>query len=384
MRLLGMRLVGSALLLIVASVLPRAQACSFCPGAMQRTTLAFELEQAAVVVYGTIANSRLNLQPDALPGTGSSELHVEQVLKNQPQAALAKTLTLPRYVPVLDAKNPPRYLVFFEVHKGKLEFALARTASPAVTAYLEGAAPERTKDRVQALRYYAQFLDHADPAIAEDAFLEFARSKDHDIGQAARTLSPAFVRRLLAQPKLEPERLSLFAFLLGGCGGEEDARYLRKLAAAGGDAARAVDGILAGYIHLRPKEGWQLTHDLLADPKQSFHVRVGAVRTLRFYHGWQPKETHAQVVHGLSLIVPDGDLADFAIEDLRQWKTWDLTANILAQFSKKSHEAPIIRRAIIRYALCCPLPEARAFIDRIRPSESEAIRDIEEGLAFER
>jgi len=362
----------------------RAPACSFCPGSAQRNTLGKDFEQASAVLYGTLASARLNTAPGALPGSGSTDFHIAKALKAAPNLDTPKSLTLPRYVPVLDPKNPPRYLMFFDVYKGKLEATGGRAASPALVAYLEGALPHRSKGRPDALRYYAKHLDAADPAVAEDAFREFARSTDQDIGQIARELSPAFVRRLVQQPKLEPERLSLFAFLLGGCGGAGDANLLRTLAERGGDNDRALDGILAGLIHLRPKEGWELTYALLGNTKQHFNARFGALRTVRFYHGWKPKESHPHVLHGLNLLIPDGDLADMAIEDLRQWKTWDLTQNILAQFGKKTHDAPITRRAIIRYALCCPLPEARGFIDRIRGQESETIRDIEEGLAFER
>ena len=41
---------------------------------------------------------------------------------------------------------------------------------------------------------------------------------------------------------------------------------------------------------------------------------------------------------------------------------------------------PITRRAIIRYALCCPLPEARQFVERIRTRETELVSEIEAGL----
>jgi len=375
------RILGSLLASLIAA--PVALACSFCPGSTQRNTLGKEFEQAALVVYGRIANPRLDTQPGALPGTGTTDLYIEKVLKDHPQLGGKKSVVLPRYVPVLDEKSPPRYLMFFDVYKDKLDVTLGRNATPALIAYLEGALAHR-KDRVAALRYYSKFLDHADPMVAEDVFLEFARSDDGDIGQVVKELSPALVRRLLAQPKLEPERLSLFAFLLGGCGTDEDARYLRGLIDQRPDSARALDGIVAGYINLRPKEGWQLAYQLLADSKQHFNVRFGVLRALRFYHGWQPKETHAHVLHGLGLLLPDGDLADMAIEDLRQWKTWDLTTNVLAQFGKKSHAAPITHRAIIRYALSCPLPEAREFVKSIRPREEETIRDIAEGLAFER
>jgi len=53
---------------------------------------------------------------------------------------------------------------------------------------------------------------------------------------------------------------------------------------------------------------------------------------------------------------------------------------VLAQYGKPSHNAPITKRNIIRYALCCPLPEARQFVDSVRRQDPNIVRDLEEGL----
>ena len=36
-----------------------------------------------------------------------------------------------------------------------------------------------------------------------------------------------------------------------------------------------------------------------------------------------------------------------------------LTVAVLAQYGKKSHDAPIVKRSIVRYALSCPREDAR-------------------------
>src|SRR4029077_17862262 len=151
-----------------------------------------------------------------------------------------------RYLPVLDAKDPPRLLIFCNVVGGKLDPYLGRqTKSRAVVDYLEQAKPERAKGKQAALQYYARFLDHPDDLIADDAFLEFARSGDADVGEAAKKLQPARLRALLQNPKLDADRASLFAFLLGNCGDGSDADFLRqRIEHAGADDLRALDGLL--------------------------------------------------------------------------------------------------------------------------------------------
>ena len=78
------------------------------------------------------------------------------------------------------------------------------------------------------------------------------------------------------------------------------------------------------------------------------------------------------------------DIADLAVEDLRQWQAWDLTPQVLGEFGKPTHAAPIVRRTIVRYALCCPKPEATRFVADLRQRDPELVREIEDSLQFEK
>jgi hypothetical protein len=146
----------------------------------------------------------------------------------------------------------------------------------------------------------------------------------------------------------------------------------------------ALDGLLGGYISLRPAEGWDLAVAILADQKRSFAERLAVSRTLRFYHGWKPAESRPQVLRALAAMVADGGVADLAIEDLRHWQMWDLTDKVLAQYGKESHAAPITKRTIGRYALTCPLPQARLFVQELRRQDPAMVRELEEALQFEK
>jgi hypothetical protein len=390
---LGVFILGVCGLLPVA-----ARACSFCNLA-KKETLGNELDRADVVFFGYATNPRLNTNPGALPGSGATDLHIERVIKSDSagQAILgsAKVLTLERYLPVLDAKDPPRLLMFCTALGGKLDPYLGRQIkSRAVADYLERAKVERAKGKVAALLYYANFLDHSDDLIAEDAFLEFARSADAEVGQVAKKLQPARLRVLLKNPKLEAERISLFAFLLGNCGDASDVNFLRqridraqggsKGAVSTADNSRGLDGLLGGYIALRPPEGWKLVRETLHNPGNNFLVKYAALRTVRFYMGWQPAQAKSLMLDAYRLVIPDGEIADLAVEDLRRWKIWDSTSLILAQYGKSTHDAPIIKRGILRYALCCPLPEAQRFVDQVRSREPELVRDLAQALEFEK
>jgi hypothetical protein len=356
-------------------------ACSLC-GGLNQLTLRQEMDQARLVLYGTLANPRPSSDPARLGGT--TELHVLCVLKDDPIRGGRNVVVLNRYLPVLDPRDPPKYLVFCEIVGGRLDpYRGKPIRSQAVLDYLRGAQALKGKSRTEALLYYFRFLSHADPIIADDAFLEFARSTDQEIGEAARRLDPKQLRQLIA--KAPASRLGLYAFLLGACGGPQDADFLRdQIDHPTTQTANALDGLLGGYVALRPAEGWELAVRILSDRRRPFNERFAVSRTIRFYHSWKPEESKKPILRALAVMVADGDVADLAIEDLRQWKLWNLTDAVLAQYGKASHASPIVKRAIIRYALCCRLPQAQRFVEQVRRQDPATVRDVEEALSYER
>jgi hypothetical protein len=373
------------LILLVALSLAaeKASACDLCGGQLsQLRTLRQDWERSKLVLVGTLANPRFTT---GSAGAGATDLHVERSIKSDPAATTPKLITLGRYIPVLDAKNPPTFVVFCDITQGKLEpFTGRAVRSKDMLDYLRGLQSLQGKERTRLLQYCYQYLDHPDETLAEDAFVEFARSTDAEVGQAAPGLAPEKLRRLVKDPKTSPDRLSLFAFLLGACGKNEDAALLRRLIEQRSERnVKALDGLLCGYIHSQPQPGWKLALTILADRKRPFPERYAAVRALRFYHGWKPAETREQVLAGFGTLVEDGEMADLAVEDLRRWKMWDLTGKVLAQYGKVSHGSPIVHRSIVRYALCCPSTEAREFVASVRRQDAELVRDLEEGLGFE-
>lgn len=369
----------AGLLAVLAGPSP-ALPCSLCYNIQQSLTLRQEAAQAKLVLYGPISNARLGA------GTsGLTDLRLEAVLKADPFVAGKQTVELPRYLPVKDAKDPPRYLVFCDIFQNKLDpYRGVPIKSPVVVDYLKGAMALDPKDTGKGLLYFFRYLEHADPEVARDAFLEFAKANDQDVGRVARGLAPDRLRGWLKDPQTPSERLSLYAFLLGACGGEQDDALLKGLLQDTSDrTVSAMDGIVAGYLQLRPREGWDLVQAMLKDEKKPFPVRFAVLRTLRFHHGWKPDETREPVLKGLAVLLPQGDIADLAVEDLRRWKMWDLTRDVLAVYGQKTHDAPLMRRTIVRYALSCPRPEAKEFLDRLRKSEPRLVSEVEESLRFE-
>ncbi|HEV3263704.1 MAG TPA: hypothetical protein VG013_43115 [Gemmataceae bacterium] len=363
-----------------------ALACILCQGGGQVPTLRESAERAKLVLYGTLANPQL----DAANDSGTVDLKIRTVLKPDPFIKGKRVVQLQHYVPV-DAKDPPKFLAFCDVYQDKDKrdqldaYWGVQVKSAAVAAYLQGILALDPKDRTRALLYFFKYLDDGDPLISNDAYVEFAKANDKEIGQVAGKLSASKLRGWLQSDKTPANRLSLYAFLLGACGTDKDADLLRGLIRKPNERmAGAIDGLLGGYIRLRPREGWDVVVSILQDENKPFPERFNVLRTVRFYHGWKPDDTRREVLRAVAGTLGEGDFADMTIDDLRRWELWDLTGDVLAQFGKKSHAAPIMRRTIVRYALCCPKPEAARFVADVRRREPDLVKDVEEELQFEK
>jgi hypothetical protein len=373
-------------LLVLLLVPPPATACILCGGNPKTTvTLRQAARSARLILYGTMFNPRLNPENVGQPGSGTTDFRIEKVLKSDPFIGNTRVIRVQRYIPV-DARSPSRFLLFCDVYNNKLDpYRGVPVQSTAILDYVKGAMTLDPKNSTQALLYFFRYLDHKEEDLANDAFIEFSQANDQQIGAVAPRLAPDRLRRLLLNPRTRSERLGLFAFLLGACGTARDADLFRSLLDRPTErTSKAFDGILSGYIQLRPRQGWDLTVSILGDPRKPFADRFAALRTLRFHQAWKPKETRLQVLRGLSVMLNQGDIADMAIEDLRRWQMWDLTTSVLAQYGKKSHSAPILRRAIVRYALSCPKPEAVQFAARLRKKDAELVAEVQESLEFEK
>jgi hypothetical protein len=375
-----MLLVASVLALLVALPCP-APSCSLCSTNLQQIpTFRQEAAQpsARMILIGTLQNGRVS--PPA------TDLHVTQVLRPDPALGGKKIVELPRYIPT-DEKNPARYLIFLDVlEKDKLDPYRGVPLKTAEAAdYVKKALTLDPKDRVGNLQFFFRYLENPDKEVAADAYLEFAKATDQEIGKVGPKLSAEKLRVWLRDPQTPDSRLGLYAFLLGLSGGDQDATYFQTLLKSPTERTNAAfDGILGALIHLRPKEGWETVQAILHDGRRPLLQRLAVVRTLRFYHGWQPDKSKAQILRAAAVMLEQGQLADVAVEDLRRWQLWDLTGDVLALYGKKGYDAPVVQRALVRYALSCPETPARRFLDDLRRKDPEVVKEVEESLQFEK
>jgi hypothetical protein len=370
-------LVPAAVLLgLIAAPLP-APACGFINDFAVVRTLRQDVADSQVVIYGKLVNAREG------PGDGSTDCILETIIKPHPILRGKRGITLSRYLEIKDPDHPPRYLIFCDIYKGQIDPFRGVQTSSAIGPYLKGLLAIDVKNDTRRLRYCFDFLDHADQEIALDAFREFMKTPDRELGLAARKLPAAKLRRWLRDPKPSADRHRLYGFLLGNCGSAEDAVLLRSVAdrLAKEKTPPQIDGILTGYTLLRPKEGWAHIRALLDDPSSNFMLRFAALRAARYFHNTRPDVIGEKaIVEAFKPALKQSDFADLAIGELRAWRCWDLTGDILPLYARRSHESPLMHRAIIAYALQCPGGEAATFIAERRKTDAELVKEVEEWL----
>jgi hypothetical protein len=355
-------------------------ACPFC-SEERGPTLVGDFNQASMVLVGKFSNPMLGGKGGLEDGT--TDFTIEQVLKPHEIIKGKKVITLPRYLP--NAKN--RFVVFCDVYKGNVD-PYRGVEIPTVSdlvKYLTGAVELKDKGSAERLRYCFDFLNSAEFDVAIDAYREFAKADYKDYKDMAKKLPPDTIAGWLKDPKTPPYRYGLYASLLGHCGKEEHAKLLREMI---DDPEKrkgsGIDGLLAAYVMLEPKEGWTYLTNLLKDGNQEFLLRYAGLRTLRFL--WDQRldlVPQKDLIQGMCLILDQGDMADFAVEDLRKWRQWDRTDTILDLYGKKTHDIPVIRRAILRFALQSPQARAVAFVREQRQRDADWVKDTEELLKLE-
>lgn len=355
------------------------ESCPFC--AEERgPTLIGDFNQAAMVLVGQFTNPRIG---SGGIEEGKTDFAIDLVLKAHEVVKDKKTITLPRYVNQLKSK----FIVFCDVYKGQIDpyRGIELPAKSEMVKYLSGAVALKDKPVPERLRYCFDFLNSTELDVALDAYREYAKADYKDYQTMARKLPADTIAEWLRNPKTPPYRFGLYASLMGHCGGPTHAKLLRELL---DDPQKrqssGIDGMLAAYIMLASKDGWNYVKSFLGDEKQEFLLRYAALRTVRFMWEQRPDLIDKKdLVQGLCLLLDHGDMADFAIEDLRKWQRWEMTERVLDLFSKKTHDVPVVRRAVLRFALRSPDKRAADFVQQQRKRDVEWVRDTEELLKLE-
>jgi len=371
-----------ALMVFLQSAVP-ALPCTLCGGNIySRPTLRQEGERSRIVLAGKLGEAREDVN---LPGGGTTVFHIDHIVKGADLLAQQSKVVLPRFLPSDDKGRNTTWLLFGEIRNGRFDYQSARPISDKTTIdYLRSTLATSQKPRSEFLQSLPKYLENPVPEIAADAFQELTAATDAEIGRLSRETSPSLLRRLLSSNKTPVERIGLIAFLLAGCGEAKDAETLRELLERDWERVReSYSGLLAGYIVLQPVSGWKRAEEVVRSKKHPFLQRYAVLGTVRFLHEAQQQIDRKNFLIVFDASLDDDDIADMVIEDLRRWQWWDLERRIIAKMPQKDSDGPMLRRAIVRFALSCPNKDSQRFIAQQRRTDPEFVSQMEASLRDE-
>jgi hypothetical protein len=361
------------------------QACPFCMQG-KGPTLLDDFNGAMLVVEGTVTDSKVELSGEFEGGT--SKFKVGQVFKDNDVRKGKSEITLPKYL-----KVGTKYVLFCDVYKGAIDpyRGVQMGSDGELIHYLAGAIKLKGVSVPERLKYCFKFLNSKDLEVSMDAFREFANAAYTDYKDVAEHFDAEALVEWLNDPETPTYRFGLYASLLGHCG---EVKHIPVLKAMITDPKKrdstSIDGMFAGYVfllhrHHKDKEALDFLRTTLGDNGQEFLMRWASLKTLRFMRDNRPDIfSKSEITAAVALGMKHKDMADFAIEDLRKWKCWEMTDEVLAVFTKPSHKATVIKRAVLRFALQCPEPAAKAFVAEQRKINPKWVAETEELLNLEK
>lgn len=248
----------------------------------------------------------------------------------------------------------------------------AVAADEALLGYL-AAAPATEAAAASRLEWFARWLEHPNPAIAEDAFSEFGLAPFAAVVAAAGALDAEKLAAWVAEPAIDQRRRGFYGLALGIVArraaeqgaAAASARWVtaleQALAAEGTDLRAGYDGLLGGLLVARGPAalGWFREHGLLEPETRAGDARH-ALAALRF--AWEyladdiPRD---EISAAAARLLANPAVAADATVDLARWQHWASADDVAALWGRLGADDPLVRRAVAGYLTACPLESAK-------------------------
>jgi hypothetical protein len=367
---------------VVSAAAASAAACPFCT--QLEPTLAARRDAAAIVAVGEI------LQQDRQTTT----VLVHQPLKGADQLAGRKSLRLSATVGL----RPGSLVLLFgdasaaETATGKKiadgNPPLTRFTPVAVSetslAYF-AAAPALRKPAQERLPYFVRFLEHPDPLLAEDAYLEFGHASFDEVRSVADRLPMPKLRDWLADARVAPTHKGFYGLALALAASADDRRdnveFLRKaILEPASDFRAGFDGVLGGFLLLSGEPGLALVEErYLVNPRAADGDLRHALTALRFYREYGRDISAERLAEAWRKVLTRPEFAEPAVNELARLHDWPAADQIAGLYTNESYTSPALRRAVVGYLSTCPLPAAAGQLKRLRSLDPEGVAAAERG-----
>jgi hypothetical protein len=247
--------------------------------------------------------------------------------------------------------------------------------------------PSLKAPTIERLGYFIPFLEHTDPRVAEDAYLEFGHAPFDEVARVADRLPMARIRAWLSDAKVPQARKGFYGLVLGLAVDQEARRANRELlgqmiAQPEDDFRGGFDGVLGGYLLLAGSEGLTAVEArYLANTSAADGDVRHAQTALRFYWEYGHEIPRQRISQAMRRLLARGEFAESAITDLARWKDWSNVDEIAALYARPGFSQPGTRRAVVGYLLVCPEPAAATALERLRKLDPQGVAAAEDVLS---
>jgi hypothetical protein len=370
-------------LIVVLLATAAARACPFC--GVVATPLAERRDRAVVAAVGEPTGG-----PRKSGGTSTQDFAVLSVIRTTAGAAAAGD-TVEAVVP-----GPIAGTALLFAEPGVDAAGKPRWSAVAADETLIGhvaAAPSLDRPAAERLAWFAGRLEHADPAVAADAFAEFGVATFADVVAAAPALDPGRLAAWVNEPGIDQRRRGFYGLALGiAARATRDpaarkacvAALVQGATAAGDDFRAGYDGILAGLLVAEGPRALDRLEPLgLVGPRARPIDQRHLLAALRFARenladSIPPERIAAATA---ALLASPAVAADAAV-DLARYRAWDRVDAVARLWTTLGGDDPLVRRAVAGYLTACPLPAAKEHLERLAGDDPDRLRQAVEAAGL--
>jgi hypothetical protein len=255
--------------------------------------------------------------------------------------------------------------------------------------------PSLREPAVARLRWFARYLEHDEPLIAEDAYLELAHAPYDAVAQVADTLDMSRLRHWLGAAAVPDSRKGLYGLLLGLAVRPADKAaneaLLRQIIEAqcqvtassslGRDFRGGFDGALGGYLALTGSEGLDLLDALLLSRPDAAEGNLRhAITALRFAHEYLPQISRDRLGRSLRLLLARPGFAAATIVDLARWRDEAALDQVVALYDVAWPQQPAIRQAVVGYLLALDTVQSAKALAKLQARDPAGVSAAEEHI----
>jgi hypothetical protein len=392
-------------------------ACPFC--SVETQTLTEETRGAdAVVLAKLLKEAPPNANPSD-PNSGMATFQVVEVLHGQELLKGAKEIS----VVFFGEPNHEQTFLVNGIGKEKVDWTTPLPLSSAAVPYVKQlpTVPATGADR---LAFFQEYLEHADPLLAQDSYDEFARAPYSEVRDLKPRMKHDRIVKWITDPEVSPSRRRLYLTMLGICGSQADVPMLETMIASdfeslkpaleqqcrtaltlGGpiglpiwiDAVQqeerrkklGLDALVACYLILKGPEGLDLVESrFLKNPHAEYTHIYSTIMALRFHGdentGVLPRE---RMLASMRLLLENPDFADQVILDLSRWEDWSVLDRLVTMF-KTSDEKGYVRQPVVSYLTVASEQKgevgdkAKAAIAELEALDPETVKTARSLMAF--